>query len=52
MQDKDVKFANKVMSIMLSENEMYKLKQKAAWDDNKLDWKLPLFYFNTAQKDL
>lgn len=29
LQDRDVKFANKVMAIMLSENEQYKLKQRA-----------------------
>lgn len=28
-QEKELKFANKVMQIMLSENEMYKVKQKA-----------------------
>eukprot|EP00347_Sterkiella_histriomuscorum_P004399 403360607 len=51
-QDKDVKFANKVMAILLSENEMYKVKQRAQWDENRSDWKIPLFTFNAAQKDI
>ena len=51
-QEKDLKFANKVIKIMLSENEMYKIRQKAQWDDNKSDWKIPLFYFNSAEKNI
>lgn len=37
---------------MLSENEMYKIKQRAQWDENKNDWKIPLFYFNSAEKNI
>lgn len=48
-QEKDLKFANKVNAILLNENEMYKVKEKAQWDENKQDWKIPLFYLN--QKD-
>lgn len=51
-QDRDVKFANRVMAILLSENEMYKIKQRAQWDENRQDWKIPLFTFNAAQKDI
>lgn len=51
-QEKDLKFANKVIQIMLSENEQYKIREKAQWDDNKLDWKIPLFIFNPRDKDI
>ena len=37
-QEKAVKFSNKVMSIMLTENELYKLQSRAKWDDDRADW--------------
>jgi len=51
-QEKDLKFANKVMNIMLNENEMYKIREKAQWDENRLDWKDPSLYFNSKDKDV
>ncbi|CDW75636.1 kinesin motor domain containing protein [Stylonychia lemnae] len=51
-QDKDVKFANKIMQILLSENESYKIKQRSQWDENKQDWKVPLFFLVPYQKDV
>lgn len=51
-QDREVKFANKIMSILLSENEMYKIRQRAQWEENREDWKIPLFTFNPLQKDI
>ena len=50
--EKDAAFANKVISIMLSENEVYKLKERAQWDENKLEWKIPLFYFNSKDASI
>ena len=40
------------MSILLSENELYKLHQKSKWDDEKEEWKIPLFAFNNKTKEL
>jgi hypothetical protein len=37
---------------MLSDHEMYKIKDKAQWDDNKLDWKIPLFYLNPKDSSI
>ena len=51
-QEKAVKFSNKVMSILLSENELYKLHEKSKWDDEKEEWKIPFFAFNPKSKDL
>jgi len=51
-QEKIVKFSNKVMSILLSENEMYKLHQRAKWDDERGEWDVPYFTFNPKQKDI
>ena len=51
-QEKAVKFSNKVMGILLSENELYKLHQRSKWDEEKGDWTIPLFTFNPKQKDI
>ena len=37
-QEKAVKFSNKVMGILLSEHELYKLHQKSKWEDERGDW--------------
>lgn len=51
-QEKAVKFSNKVMGILLSENELYKLHQRSKWDEEKGEWGIPLFTFNPKQKDI
>lgn len=51
-QEKAVKFSNKVMGIMLSENELYKLHQRSKWDEEKNDWNVPQFQFNLKSKDV
>ena len=51
-QEKAVKFSNKVMNILLSENELYKLHQRSKWDDEKGDWTIPMFTFNLKNKDI
>lgn len=51
-QEKAVKFSNKVMSILLTENELYKLQSRAKWDDERGDWSIPLFTFNPKSKDI
>jgi len=40
------------MSILLSENELYKLHQRASWDEEKKDWFIPNFTFNPKSKDI
>ena len=45
LQEKDLKFANRVIEIVLNPNEMYKIRDKARWNEDKKDWKIPLFYF-------
>ena len=51
-QEKAVKFSNTVMSILLTENELYKLQSRAKWDDDRADWQIPLFVFNPKSKDI
>jgi len=40
------------MSILLSDNELYKLHQRSKWNDEKGDWAIPHFTFNPKSKDL
>ena len=47
-----LKFANKVISIVLSNNELYRVKDKARWNEDKQDWKIPLFYFQGKDRDV
>jgi len=51
-QEKAVKFSNKVMGILLSEHELYKLHQRSKWDDERGDWTIPMFTFNPKAKDI
>jgi len=51
-QEKAVKFSNKVMGILLSEHELYKLHQRSKWEDERGDWAIPLFTFNPKAKDI
>lgn len=51
-QEKAVKFSNKVMGILLSENELQKLHQRSKWDDERGEWSIPQFTFNHRTADI
>ena len=51
-QEKDMKFSDKLIEIMLSKGELYKLRQKANWNDDTQQWQIPLFIFNAKQGDV
>ena len=51
-QEKAVKFSQKVMSVLLSENEQYKVHQRSKWDDERGEWNVPQFQFNLKSKDV
>ena len=38
--------------MLLNENQMYKIRDKAKWDDNKQDWKIPPFYINEKENQI
>lgn len=40
------------MSILLNENELYKLHQRSKWDEEKGEWHIPYFTFNPKAKDI
>ena len=46
--EKDLKFANNVMKIALSSSEIEKIKEKSRWDENKTEWRVPMFVLNNA----
>ena len=37
---------------MFDQSHLFKLHQKAKWDDEKQDWQIPLFTFNPKGKDI
>ena len=50
--EREMAFNNKLIGIMVSENEMYKIKEKAQWDENRNEWKIPLFFFSNKGGDV
>ncbi len=44
--DKDLKFANAVMKIAMTNSEVEKIREKSKFDENKQEWRVPLFYLN------
>jgi chromosome segregation ATPase len=46
--DKDLKFANGVMKIAFTSMELDKIRTKSHWDENKTEWRVPIFYINAS----
>ena len=36
----------------MSDHELYKLNEKAKWDEEKLEWSIPLFTLGAKSKEL
>lgn len=41
-----------MIGILLTDNELYKLNEKSKWDDEKNEWTIPLFTFNSRSKEI
>lgn len=39
----DLKFSNALLSTMLKDSDIYKIKQKSAWDEGRKEWTVPAF---------
>jgi len=52
MQEKDIKFNENVVKIMLTENDQYKLRDKSTWDEDNRDWTVPLFILHKMQDEV
>lgn len=52
MQEKDIKFNEKVVQIMLTENDQYKLRERSTWDEDTRDWTVPLFLLHKMQDEV
>jgi len=52
--DKDLKFSNAVMKIAMSNQELEKIKAKSSFDENRSEWRIPMFYLNPnkGEKDV
>lgn len=46
--EKDLKFANNVMKVALSNSEIEKIKGKSHWDENRAEWRVPTFVLNNS----
>ncbi len=44
--EKDLKFANGIVKIAMTNYEVEKIRGKANWDENRQEWRIPMFYLN------
>ena len=51
-QERELKFSDKVINMMLSENEKYKIRSRAQWNESLNDYQIPQFIFNSKQGDV
>ena len=51
-QEKDIKFFERVVQIMLNDSDQYKLKQRSTWDEDSREWSIPLFILNKMQDEV
>lgn len=49
--DVDIKFGNALISQMLKESDVIKIRQRSAWDENKKEWSVPHFFVNDKKAD-
>jgi len=42
-QAKELDFLNQVTAFVLNEEQLYKIKEKTEWDEERRKWKLPPF---------
>lgn len=52
MQEKDIKFNEKVVQIMLNDSDQYKLRQRSVWDEDTREWTVPLFILHKIQDEV
>jgi len=46
--DKDLKFSNNVMKIAMTNSEVEKVRSKSHWDENRSEWRVPVFFLNNT----
>jgi len=51
-QEQDLKFSNAIINMMLKNSDLYKIRQKAVWDDSKRDWLIPKFILAEKRGDI
>lgn len=48
----DLKFSNALLASMLKESDIYKIKQKSAWDEIRKEWTVPAFILTDKKQDV
>ena len=47
-----MKFTAELVKMMLKESDLYKIKQKSAWDDDTKSWRIPVFTIGERKADV
>lgn len=51
-QESDLKFSNSLLSNMLKESDIFKIKQRSVWDESKKEWSIPSFLLTEKKSDI
>lgn len=43
-QNKDQDFTDQIIAMLLSKNELYRIREKTVFDENNMKWVVPYFY--------
>jgi hypothetical protein len=51
-QETEMKFSNGVVSIMLKESDLFKIRQKSVFDESRKEWTIPNFILTDKKSDV
>ncbi len=51
-QEAELKFSNGVVSIMLKDSDLFKIRQKSAFDEGRKEWTIPNFILSDKKTDI
>ena len=51
-QAKELDFLNQIVGFLMTEDQIYKIKEKTEWDEERLKWKLPPFIIKQKEIQL
>jgi len=48
----DLQFSNVLVSNMLKESDIFKIKQRSSWDESRKEWSVPSFILTDKKTDV
>ena len=51
-QESDLKFSNALISTLLKDSDLIKLKQRSVWDECRKEWSIPSFILTDKKADI